>query len=817
MEYDQKKHLVFVLAALLHDIGKFWQRTGRPGLHSEASAIFIDEFQHLFPYDYLDDLRDAVMNHHRSPVHKEIEKIVKIADWLASYERVTESIERQDPEKTPLVPIASRVKLLHNPPQEKWRLRLKELRLCHDNIFPDIGKNVQVSSTDYHNLWAAFSNELHKFTIIDDPLKVVGLLSLLRKYASFIPSATPWEEDEEYRTFPDISLYDHLKVAAAIASCLFWLLPDDIDALYWRKSEAEDKPVCLMVRGDISGIQKFIYRITEPHAEAKGTAKRLRGRSFYLSLLSDVVADWIIRQLGLTSANILFCSGGRFDMLLPVMDWTNHTNPKLIGCERKLERWLLDTFHGELGIQVAKTLITPNDLSDMKSANNRLNDLLAEEKLRKFHSCFDEHFFVPKDIHHLCNVCQIEPLHDPGTCDGCKKHEEIGQKIPKISHIIYCFGDPNRSFQPDFHFGDPFNVYVGLLNENDVNNVVESTGQVEGKRVIYKLNSTDFIYDNAITEVTFGFKFLGNEAPIALQDLPATNDEKPTNKGDVLSFEDISRLSKGASLLGILKADVDRLGLIFGEGIEPMSISRISTLSNTFELFFSGWLNNICVVVSSNWKRDVEKTNNSKKNWVDEVFYIVYSGGDDLLIVGPWDQVIEIAQELYRDFRDYTCWNRNITLSAAIIPVKPHFPIQRFVHLVSEELEKSKNDGDKPETAGLKEKNRITLFDETVEWREGTAPERSFEELLAFSKKLAAQVENKESSLPKGFVYFLHRLEQFFYKKGSLMWVPKFFYSLARRVNKEVMLDLDLQSKVPAVMGKMSVPVSYVSLITRKE
>ena len=35
------------LAALLHDIGKFWQRAGRPGTHAEASAEFIDEFKHL--------------------------------------------------------------------------------------------------------------------------------------------------------------------------------------------------------------------------------------------------------------------------------------------------------------------------------------------------------------------------------------------------------------------------------------------------------------------------------------------------------------------------------------------------------------------------------------------------------------------------------------------------------------------------------------------------------------------------------------------------------------------------------------------------
>ena len=54
------------LAALLHDLGKFWQRTGRKGTHFNASAAFVDEFQHLFPYDWLDDIRDGAGNHHQA-------------------------------------------------------------------------------------------------------------------------------------------------------------------------------------------------------------------------------------------------------------------------------------------------------------------------------------------------------------------------------------------------------------------------------------------------------------------------------------------------------------------------------------------------------------------------------------------------------------------------------------------------------------------------------------------------------------------------------------------------------------------------------
>jgi len=73
----------------------------------------------------------------------------------------------------------------------------------------------------YKPLWEAFQQEWAAFTnnrtYTEADFRTI--LALLEKYTSFIPSATPWEREDE-RTVPDVSLYDHLRVTAAIAACL---------------------------------------------------------------------------------------------------------------------------------------------------------------------------------------------------------------------------------------------------------------------------------------------------------------------------------------------------------------------------------------------------------------------------------------------------------------------------------------------------------------------------------------------------------------------------------------------------------------------
>lgn len=46
-------------------------------------------------------------------------------------------------------------------------------------------------------------------------------------------------------------------------------------------------------------------------------SKRLRGRSLYLTLLCEAIANKIVLDLNLDSTNILFCGGGRFTIIAP--------------------------------------------------------------------------------------------------------------------------------------------------------------------------------------------------------------------------------------------------------------------------------------------------------------------------------------------------------------------------------------------------------------------------------------------------------------------------------------------------------------------
>ena len=79
-----------------------------------------------------------------------------------------------------------------------------------------------------------------------------------------------------------ISLYDHLKTTAAIASCSY---------LFDNESDSKDKNKFIIINGDISGIQKFIYRVSSPQEAQSGMSKRLRGRSIYISLLNEDIAS----------------------------------------------------------------------------------------------------------------------------------------------------------------------------------------------------------------------------------------------------------------------------------------------------------------------------------------------------------------------------------------------------------------------------------------------------------------------------------------------------------------------------------------------
>ena len=105
-------------------------------------------------------------------------------------------------------------------------------------------------------------------------------------------------------------------------------------------------------------------------------------------------------------------------------------------------------------------------------------------------------------------------------------------------------------------------------------------------------------------------------------------------------------LFQGIQALGVLKADVDQLGMLMAAGIPPgmFSISRLAALSRQLDFFF-------CVYLPHLLKTD--------SRFQD--IYTVFAGGDDLFLIGPWNRIIDLSLHLRKAFAWYVCANPRST------------------------------------------------------------------------------------------------------------------------------------------------------------
>jgi CRISPR-associated protein Csm1 len=223
---------------------------------------------------------------------------------------------------------------------------------------------------------------------------------------------------------------------------------------------------------------------------------------------------------------------------------------------------------------------------------------------------------------------------------------------------------------------------------------------------------------------------------------------------------------RGNQLIGILKADVDNLGMIFSKGLgNKLTISRYLTMSRMFDLFFSGWMYRIL-----------------KETQDYQQIYTVYSGGDDLVLVGPWEKIIYFAQRLNQEFKRFTCNNENITLSAGIAIVKPKNPISASVALADKYLDMSKAGG----------KDRITLFDTTVKWSE-------LDPLIEYKDMLNKGYEEFDNILTTGFIYRLLTYQQMYLDSPrdvkKLIFHSHMYYDVRRNITERIMELEDEQKK----------------------
>ncbi|MCD6474470.1 MAG: type III-A CRISPR-associated protein Cas10/Csm1 [Thermoplasmata archaeon] len=701
-ENDEIMKLRFV--SLLHDIGKFWQGAGGKGKHEELSAKFVQQY---LP----DEIREGLSfigGHHDGKQYLSEGyyplKILVLADWLASSERkdLEEEEEKGKRKVTPMESIFSNIFLNGAAPHRKY---YDIQSLFGTNIFPKVKEEIQEVTKSYNELWEKFVNEIEKLkdtNFEDKDSYFITLYYLLRKYTSFVPSAV-WQSK------PDISLFDHSRMTCAIAECIYKNgtgeeeLKDILIALN-KKEELTDyenellnKKRFILIGGDVSGIQKFIYSIA-----AKGAAKGLKGRSFYLQLLSEAIAKYILKKLDLSIANLVYSAGGHFYILAPLEVDIERIN-------KELENIMIEIHNGELYVAIDKVELSAKDFVEKNIGEKwrELSNKLGEKKKKKFSSILNAEFFTPNiDSNNVCQVCGLPSKYelieeeDIKKCRLCKSFEELTERIAgkeriKARYIVECKPDGEEKEGTWEWNISKFGIkYIIVEDTNDV---------ACNKGIIYTLNKGDFILRNG-GNFAYGFKFLF-QTPL-------------------MELSDLAKGADGIKKWGVLRGDVDNLGQIFSRGLDKKdrSISRISTLSSLMSFFFDYYINEIC------------------KEYQGKI-YGVYAGGDDFFIIGSWNILPELANKIYGNFKEYTAHNPDITLSIGIsIAPSEKYPIHRIAGAAGEELEKAKGIKRYYEEIGIeakieKEKDSIAFLGMPIKWNKYPELKEFKDELLKFMEK----------------------------------------------------------------------------------
>ena len=425
---DKKKTQLtdVIIGSLLHDIGKFIQRAdGFNKNHSETGIQYIKDRNNDFLKS--DAILDCIKFHHSKELGNSNLNTDSIAYIVYESDNIASGSERRDDsdyemgeyknkflkfdKETVLKSVFNILKTKEKDKTNKG-YKLRDLNELNEINFPeDINtETIKASKDKYGNLKKHLNENINN---IKNPN---SLLQLLESLTSFIPSSTDISQT------PDISLFDHLKITAAL-----------------------------------SGVQDFIYTIA-----SKGALKSLRARSFYLEIMLEHLADEILEQLNLSRANILYSGGGHFYLILPN---TSETKDVLSQFQIIINEWLLNNFGISLYIALAYQECSSNQLMNPADKNGKRGNLtgeifkelsktLSEKKLKRYSEkqlkeIFNLNCLSNKilDGTRECTIChtsqkklkerKIKETSLGEVCDYCFNLYKLGEKLVKEKNLFF--------------------------------------------------------------------------------------------------------------------------------------------------------------------------------------------------------------------------------------------------------------------------------------------------------------------------------------------------------------------------------------------
>ena len=422
----------------------------------------------------------------------------------------------------------------------------------------------------------------------------------------------------------------------------------------------------------------------------------------------------------LSRANLIYCSGGHFYILT---DNTKETQDKVKAVAEKINQKLVKLFSGTLYLAMGCELLCANDLmaeSDTvhhkKNIFRSVSEKVSISKSSRYGpdilmELFNENSNVNRADQGAreCDICHVS-TDRLSSYSGNESNDSIDIQACEVCNGLYHLGatliDDKRS------------VFAVLSKKaEDVDGTIPisalsdscwlTAASQDDLKQWAEAGILKRIYDK---NGSYTSSFMASRLWVA--DYAAKNE-----MGKALDFNELAEISgdkkeKGIKRLGVLRADVDGLGAAFIAGFihkenkNPeayATLSRYAALSRSIALFFRKIINSIC-------KKELPEGIKpfylfEDKESEPRKIHVVYSGGDDLFLVGAWDDLMGFAVDLKRVFSVYT--NGKLTFSAGLGLYSSTYPISRMAEVTGELEELAKNSPGK---------NSIALFGSGTEY-----------------------------------------------------------------------------------------------------
>lgn len=727
-----------VVGALLHDIGKvIYRGSGDKRNHSQSGYEYVrdvgrneSEILNCVHFHHYQLLKDAMIEDDDSAY------ITYIADNIAS----AADRRKNDTEKVGFdmaMPLQSVFNILNGnkeefyykpmklDPQGEINYPIKEKTLFDNTFYEDVRRNI--------------TNNLKGLEWSEEYIN--SLLAVLEANLSFVPSSTAAGE------MADISLFDHMKMTAAVASCIYQYLAEQKknnykEILFKQSKEFYNTKAFYLYSMDVSGIQDFIYTIATANA-----LRTLRARSFYLEILMEHIVDELLSKLNLSRANLIYSGGGHCYLLLPNTQQVHQTTENYM---REINQWFMEKFQIALYIAGAGVDCSSNDLKNEPQGSyselfRGISKKLSSKKSARYSAedIVNLNSLSRKSYERECKVCKnISDVNEEGVCKNCQLIEEFSKNI-LYSDFFTVLKDSEKC-------GLPLPGNYVLVSDN--------------KETVKKRMAEDVHYVRTYSKNDM---YTGRHVSTKLWVGSYTTGQ---------SMEEFSKVATGVERIGVLRADVDNLGTAFVSGFcnegnkdRYVTLSRTATLSRQLSLFFKLYINRILAKPKYRLDKESDK---------GRFATIVYSGGDDVFIVGSWNEIIELAVDIKKEFKRYT--QGTLSISAGIGVYGATYPISAIAEEVAVLEDKSK---------GLPGKNAITLLEDGYEHEisdgenilkisDGTYSWKEFEDKVIGEKLSLLQNYLKEMG-ERGNT-FLYRLLELLRTQDDKINFARYVYTIAR-------------------------------------